>query len=38
MDTTIQALPDIKEALNEYFKLKFNYETQNMINKKKNNE
>jgi hypothetical protein len=35
MDTTIQALPDIKEALNEYFKLKFNYETQNMINKKK---
>ena len=35
MDTSIQDLPDIKEALNEYFKLKFIYETQNKINKKK---
>jgi hypothetical protein len=31
MDT----LPDIKEALNEYFKLKNKYETQIMANKKK---
>jgi hypothetical protein len=31
MDT----LPDIKEAINEYFKLKNKYETQIMINKKK---
>jgi len=28
-------VPDIKEALNEYFKLKLKYETQIMINKKK---
>jgi hypothetical protein len=28
-------LPDTKEALNEYFKLKNNYETQILTNKKK---
>jgi hypothetical protein len=28
-------LPDVKEALNEYFKLKYNYDTQIMTNKKK---
>jgi hypothetical protein len=31
----MSTLPDIKEALNEYFKLKSKYETQNMTNKKK---
>ena len=29
------SLPDIKEAMNEYFKLKYKYETQIMTNKKK---
>jgi hypothetical protein len=31
----MSTLPDIKEALNEFFKLKFNYENQIMTNKKK---
>jgi hypothetical protein len=32
---TTSSLPDVKEALNEYFKIKLKYETQIMINKKK---
>jgi hypothetical protein len=35
MDIEKRAIPDVKEALNEYFKLKLKYETQNMANKKK---
>ena len=35
MDISTKILPDVKEALNEYFKLKLKYETQNMANKKK---
>ena len=38
MEETSSTLLDIKEALNEYFKLKLKYETQNMNNKKNNNE
>jgi hypothetical protein len=35
MATNTKTLPDVKEALNEYFKLKRNYETKIMNNKKK---
>lgn len=35
MEETSSTLIDIKEALNEYFKLKLKYESQNMNNKKK---
>jgi hypothetical protein len=35
MDRTINAITDVNEALNEYFKLKQNYETQITANKKK---
>lgn len=35
MDSNTTAIMDVKEALNEYFKLKFKYETQNNANKKK---
>jgi len=35
METSTTTIPDVKEALNEYFKLKLKYETQNMSNKKK---
>ena len=35
MATNIKILPDVKEALNEYYKLKLKYETIIMANKKK---
>jgi hypothetical protein len=35
METSTTTIMDVKEALNEYFKLKFKYETQNNSNKKK---
>ena len=35
MESPSTSLPDIKEALNEYFKLKLKYEGQIMTNKKK---
>jgi len=35
METSTKSIYDVKETLNEYFKLKLQYETQIMINKKK---
>ena len=35
METSAKSIYDVKETLNEYFKLKLQYETQIMINKKK---
>jgi hypothetical protein len=35
MEASNNTLLDIKEALNEYFKLKLKYESQNMVNQKK---
>lgn len=35
MDTTLKTIPDVKESLNEYFKLKQKYEAQITANKKK---
>jgi len=35
METSTKTIYDVKETLNEYFKLKLQYETQIMINKKK---
>jgi len=35
MTESTKFIPDVKEGLNEYFKLKLKYETLNMVNKKK---
>ena len=35
MTESLKSIPDVKEGLNEYFKLKLKYETLNMVNKKK---
>ena len=35
MEASAKTIHDVKETLNEYFKLKLQYETQIMANKKK---